>query len=114
VFFDPFDHDRWKVQHGWDHSLIKFANTFSSGTFGPARARHLRTVTVTAGQVQAELEMKNRLPAVCSAIGCLTLIADGGQIGVTEALWLRARRHDRPWLLQRQLPIWRDIADQDR
>ena len=35
----------------------------------PARKRGDRTVSVTAGQIHAEMHMKNRLPAVCSAIG---------------------------------------------
>ena len=44
----------------------------------PARRRGEKTVTVTAGQVQGELKMKNRLPAVCSAIGCLPFQDDYG------------------------------------
>ncbi len=37
----------------------------------PARERGDRTISVTAGQIHSELRMKNRLPAVCSAIGSL-------------------------------------------
>ena len=37
----------------------------------PARKRGDRTVSVTAGQIHSEMHMKNRLPAVCSAIGSL-------------------------------------------
>ena len=42
----------------------------------PARKRGDRTVSVTAGQIHSELQMKNRLPAVCSAIGSLKFQAE--------------------------------------
>jgi hypothetical protein len=37
----------------------------------PARRRGDRTVSFTAGSIQTELQMHNRLPSVCSAIGSL-------------------------------------------
>ena len=37
----------------------------------PARTAGNATISVTAGQIQSELKLKNRLPAVCSALGSL-------------------------------------------
>jgi len=47
----------------------------------PARRRGDRTVSVTAGQIHSEMQMKNRLPAVCSAIGSLKF-EDGCRVKV--------------------------------
>jgi 5-methylcytosine-specific restriction enzyme B len=37
----------------------------------PARTAGNKVVSLTAGQIQSEMNLKNRLPAVCSAIGSL-------------------------------------------
>ncbi len=37
----------------------------------PARTAGNATVSVTAGQIQAEMSLKESLPAVCAAIGSL-------------------------------------------
>ena len=42
----------------------------------PARKRGVRTVSVTAGQIHSEMQLRNRLPAVCSAIGSLKFEGD--------------------------------------
>lgn len=52
--------------------------------FKPARSRGEKTVTLVSGQIHSELRLKNRMPAVCSALRSKQLEEDGNTSLIRE------------------------------